>query len=280
MQRNLLIAAVLVFAILFLTVHIHEGEVLRLSDRATISFEQLILEVKNSDVVIIGEVHDEPEHHQMELAIIKALSEDRKHIAIGLEMFRTDSQVDLDAWVQGKKAVEDFKKIYRDNWNQAWSLYQPILTNARDRNIPLIGLNLPDAIAVKIAKHGFEALSVEDKKLLPADISCNVDATYMAFIRQAYSGHRRGADKQFRNFCEAQMVWDKTMAWNLLEYRQKRPEHPIIVLAGVGHAWKRGIAAHLANDAPLNYKVILPLIPGMSEPDVVSAKDADYVVLR
>lgn len=280
MRQKVFIGLLMVIAAVFIAMRLHEGEVLRLSDRSNISFEQMMQELMKADVILVGEVHNEPAHHAVELEIIKNLFRKGDPISIGLEMFRGDSQKDLDAWVAGKKSIEDFRKIYFDNWNQAWSSYRAILLYARDNRIPLIGLNLPDAIAVKVAMRGFDSLSAEDRELLPSGVSCNVDSTYMAFIRQAYAGHANGAGKRFKNFCEAQMVWDKTMALRLLEYRRIHPQRQIIVLAGVGHAWKRGIAAQLSTDASLSYKVVLPLIPGMSEPDEVSLKDADYVVLR
>ena len=52
-------------------------------------------------------------------------------------------------------------------------------------------------------------------------------------------------EKEFVNFCEAQMVWDKSMAWHLMGYLKKNPDTTMVVLAGVGHAWKRGISEQL-----------------------------------
>jgi uncharacterized iron-regulated protein len=102
----------------------------------------------------------------------------------------------------------------------------------------------------------------------------------MQFIREAYAVHPQQEDKQFVNFCEAQMVRDKSMAWKLIEYQKKYPGKTTVVLSGVGHAWKRGIPEQVAQQSSFTYKVVLPLIPGQIERKSVSLHDADYVVLQ
>jgi uncharacterized iron-regulated protein len=103
----------------------------------------------------------------------------------------------------------------------------------------------------------------------------------MEFIKRAYAGHARTVDKKFLNFCEAQMVWDKSMAWHLTEYLKENPDKTVIVLAGVGHAWKRGIPEQVSRlSNRYTSTVILPFIPDQVEPGNVTLQDADYVVLR
>lgn len=116
--------------------------------------------------------------------------------------------------------------------------------------------------------------------MLPSGISCDVDPTYMDFIKKAYATHGWGGDRQFLNFCEAQLIWDKAMAWHLVEFLNKNPGKTVIVLCGVGHAWKRGIPEQVARLSKYTCKVILPIIPDQIEPDSVTTLDADYVVLR
>jgi uncharacterized iron-regulated protein len=101
----------------------------------------------------------------------------------------------------------------------------------------------------------------------------------MQFIKRAYAGHAQTVDKKFLNFCEAQMVWDKSMAWHLIEYLKKHPRKTVIVLAGVGHAWKRGIPEQVSRLSKYTSTVILPLIPDQVEPGSVTRQDADFVVL-
>ncbi len=252
---------------------------LRVRDGRDITFPRMIEEIKKAKFVFVGEVHDIPAHHRMELDVIRALHESDVPLSIGLEMFRADSQKTLDDWVNGSLPLDRFLPVYYDNWRQAWPLYGDIFSYARDHQIPMVGLNIPDKIAEAVAQKGFASLTRNEKMQLPPGISCDVDPTYMDFIRKAYAGHVRHVDKRFLNFCEAQMVWDKSMAWHLIQYSKKHPERTVIVLAGVGHSWKRGIPEQISRESKYSLKVIMPFVPDQIEPDSVTIKDADYVIL-
>jgi len=256
------------------------GDILRVRDGAVISFDRMIREISNADIVFVGEVHDVQAHHDMELRIIKSFHESGTPLSVGLEMFRSDSQKDLNSWVSGSSSLEQFLPSYYDNWRQPWPAYRGIFLFAREHRIPLVGLNIPSDIIKAVARSGFIALNTEQKQKLPPGISCDIDPTYMQFIRKAYADHAQQEDRQFLNFCEAQMVWDKSMAWNLIEYHKKHPGKTTIVLSGVDHAWKRGIPEQVARQTSVTYKVVLPLIPGQIERGSVSLHDADYVMLQ
>ncbi len=256
-----------------------ERGVLRVSDGKIVTFDEMIDDIKTTNMVFIGEVHDIDEHHRDELAVIRALHETDTAMAVGLEMFRADSQKALDSWVRGRLPLEEFLPAYYDNWREPWPLYRDIFGYAREHEIPLLGLNVPDHIAKKVAREGFASLTREERKGLPPGISCNVDPTYMEFIRKAYAGHAKN-DRRFVNFCEAQMVWDKSMAWHLISYFKKQHGRFVVVLAGIGHAWKRGIPEQVASGSKYTYRVILPLLPGEIDRENITTKDADYVLLE
>jgi uncharacterized iron-regulated protein len=256
------------------------GEVLRVRDGTINTFDEMVGDARKSEIVFVGELHDFPEHHQLELNVIRTLHESGAPVVIGLEMFRADSQKSLDSWVNGTLTLDKFLPIYYDNWREDWTLYEDILTYAREHRIPLIGLNIPDRIAETVAQEGFTSLNANEKNQLPPEISCDIDPTYMEFIKKAYANHTRLVGKKFLNFCEAQMIWDKSMAWHIVQYLKKNPGKKMIVLAGVGHAWKRGIPEQVGRFSKYPSTIILPIIPGQVEPDSVSVQDADYVVLR
>jgi uncharacterized iron-regulated protein len=255
-----------------------EYTALRVRDGREIAFSQMIGEIKKSTFVLVGEIHNIQAHHRTELDIIRALHESDVPLSIGLEMFRADSQKSLDEWVKGVLPLDRFLPVYYDNWRQGWPLYRDIFLYARDHDIPMVGLNIPDRIAEAVAKKGFASLSRDEKVQLPPGISCDVDPAYMDFIRKAYADHARHADKQFLNFCEAQMVWDQSMAWHLVEYVKKHPGRTVIVLAGVGHSWKRGIPERISRESKYSFKVIMPLVPDQIDPGSVTIKDTDYVI--
>jgi len=233
--------------------------------------------LRKKRIILVGEHHNQKSHHMAQLLIIEALRDSGVSVAIGLEMFRSESQRALDRWVSGKMSERDFQKVHSDNWNFPWPLYSMIFEYARNMRIPLVGLNVSRAITHQVARGGFQSLSKGEREKLPK-VTCRVDHDYMAFIRRAYGAHAHG-QLNFTYFCEAQLVWDTVMAINALEYLKANPEFSMILLTGSGHAWKKGIPEQIRQRSKLPYAVILPHLPGNIEPGTVSAKDADYVML-
>ena len=270
-------------ALLMLTSSVWAGENLEdvrlfeVAKNKETSLAQALPEVSQAKVVLVGEFHNRKSHHNAQLLIIKALRESGISLAIGLEMFRAESQNALDRWVTSRINERDFQKVYYDNWNFPWPLYSHIFAYAREMEIPLVGLNVSRGITRQVARGGFQSLSKEQRAALP-HVTCRVDREYMDFIKKAYGAHAHGK-LNFTYFCEAQLVWDKVMAINALAYLEAHPKLAMVLLAGTGHAWKRGIPDQISQRSKLPCTVILPQVSGHIEPGAVTHKDADYVVL-
>ncbi|MEW5746325.1 MAG: ChaN family lipoprotein [Nitrospirota bacterium] len=269
------LAGMLIFAI---NVFSYE-RVLRMQDKRVITFDQMMRDKQDADIIVVGESHTDPRHHELQLKVIRTLHEKGVPLAIGLEMFTAGSQGALNKWIEGKLSLEQFLPIYYENWNLPWPLYSDILLYAREHDIPLVGLNVPRSITTKVAKEGFDSLTEEERRQLPSGISCTIDEAYMEFIRSMHSAHAHG--KEFVNFCEAQMIWDNAMALNALEFLQNNPDRTMVVLAGTVHAWKRAIPEQIRRQGSGNVvSVVLPEVPGTAEQGGVTEKDTDFLMLR
>ncbi len=233
--------------------------------------------LRQSRVVLVGELHTNADHHQAQLTVIRQLHEAGAAVGIGLEMFRNDSQADLDRWVRGELSIEEFEKIYYDNWNYDWSLYRPIFEYARQEKIPLIGLNVPREITRQVARQGFQSLSPEQKEKL-SNITCRVDKEYMDYIRRSFGAHAHG-NLNFVYFCEAQLVWDNIMAVSALAYLNSNPKSVMVLLAGAAHTRKQAVPAQIRKRAEIPYTVILPEVPGDIDRETIDSADADYLFL-
>jgi len=238
---------------------------------------EAVSELKKNRIILVGEHHTNQNHHFAQLNVIQSLNEAGVRVAIGLEMFRKDSQQDLDRWVEGNIAEKQFQQIYYDNWTYPWSAYQLIFEYAQKEKIPMIGLNVPRDITRQVSRQGFNSLSTEQKGKL-ADVSCRVDKEYMEYIKKAFGGHRH-SQLNFTYFCEAQLVWDNAMAINTLEYLTKYPDAVVVLLAGTGHVRKGAVPRQISLRAEIPYAVILPKVKGMIDPQTVGIKDADYIML-
>ena len=242
----------------------------------TTPLEKAVSELKENRLVLVGELHDNRTHHEKQLAVIKALHEAGAQVAIGLEMFRHDSQEALNKWVSGQMAPEEFIPIYYDNWNFPWPLYSMIFDYARENKIPMVGLNVGRDITRQVAREGFTSLSEEQRGKLE-DVTCRVDEDYMNFIRGVF-GDKSHGHLNFNYFCEAQLVWDNVMAVYALEYLKNHPRSTMVLLTGNGHARKRGIPTQVEKRSNLPQAVILPMTPGYITPENVGTDEADYLI--
>ena len=248
-----------------------------LADSKEVTLSRIVPALEKKRLVVVGEYHTDEESHLVELAVIKALHRAGVHLAIGLEMFEANYQAALDGWVSGQMNAKTFREIYNANWNFPWPLYRGIFEYAREKHIPLIGLNVPPEVTQQVALEGFQSLSPDHKKKLP-NITCTVGPEYEAFIKKAYGEHGHG-DFKFSYFCEAQLVWDESMAINAVNYLKAHPESLMVLLTGAGHAWKKGIPAQVKKRFDIPYTVILPKGAGADEFGPLK-EDADYVVVR
>lgn len=235
--------------------------------------------LQDARIVLVGEHHNNVDHHLAQLKVIQALHRAGKKVAVGMEMFRRDSQQALDQWTSGRMEEQKFVDIFNDNWTFGWKLYRPILTYARDHHIPVVGLNVSRKITLQVAYHGFQSLTPEQKKGFLEGVVCDVTQEYRDFVQSAYGAHAHGG-MTFEQFCEAQLVWDSVMALNVIDYLKKNDDRIMIVVAGSGHAHKIGIPSQLAKRSTLPYIVVLPETKGIYEKDVLTDQDADLILLK
>ena len=238
---------------------------------------EALLELKKNRVILVGEHHTNIDHHFGQLNVIQSLKEAGVQVAIGLEMFRSESQQALDQWVAGEISEKQFEAIYYDNWTYPWSAYRMIFDYARKEKIPMIGLTVPREITRQVSRGGFNSLSEEQRGQLK-DVSCRVDKEYMDYIKKAFGGHGHGKIN-FTYFCEAQMVWDTAMAVNTLEYLKKEPDSVVVLLAGAGHVRKGAVPRQIRDRSDVPHAVILPKIDGIVDKETISIQDADYILL-
>lgn len=242
-----------------------------------IPLAEAVSDLKKNRIVLVGEHHNDKSHHLAQLAVIKHLKAAGMQVAIGLEMFRKESQPALDGWVSGQIDERDFQETYYSNWTFPWDIYSMIFNFAREKRVPMIGLNVSREITGKVSRQGFESLTEAQKGAL-SNITCRLDQQYMDYIKDAFGAHGHG-NMNFNYFCEAQLVWDSVMAVNALDYIQKHPDALVVILTGAGHARKGAIPRQIRERANIPHAVILPEVEGSIDPDAATLEDTDYILL-
>ena len=202
-----------------------------------------IEQLQSQNVIYLGENHDNSEHHERQLAIIKKLHSDSNNneLAIALEMFQRPFQPILDRYIAREISEAQLKQQteYDTRWGFDWEFYAPILRYARQQQIPLIALNTPAEITNKVAQTGIDSLKDDDLRYIPPRNEIKLDNTeYKQNIAEIYLQHvenGRGNSQDLDNFFAAQVLWDETMAEAIALHYQNYPKSQLVVLVGKAH---------------------------------------------
>lgn len=250
--------------------------IFRVKGAGLVDIKEMASDLKDARLVVIGESHDNAEHHRAQLLIIQALNESGLDVSVGFEMFRMDAQEALDSWVAGEMLATDFREVYAAHWDRnLWPLYRPIFLYAQQENIPMVGLNVPRSIVSQVAREGFETLSDSQKSELGV-VTCDVEPKYQNLIALVM-GNKKSGDITFKRFCQAQVVWDTAMAQNAIRYLEEHPDRTMVIIAGSFHAWKHGIAEQVERKSDLSVRVVLPSSDNSFFNYNIMVEDADYV---
>ena len=270
---------IIIFILLLIPcVNAYSAQFAGVSDKKAANLAEVVKNVEQSDVIFIGEIHDNVQHHKAQLDVIRSLHEKKHTMAIGLEMFTTEDQQKLDDWTEGKLYEERFMPIYTKNWSYGWHLYRDLFIFARDNKIPLIALNSPKSVFSRLKAGGPPALLESE---IPPKMSWSLNESqtdYMKIISRQVFGNTPPA-KFVDRLCEAQALRNSGMAWNIVKYKQKHPVDKVVVLAGTWHAVKNGVPESLSVYGKFTCKVILPELPELNLENA-TVKEADYLITR
>ncbi len=184
-------------------------------DGKKVKFQKVVKAAKEADVLFIGEQHNNPISHWMELELTKALYKEKDgNIILGAEMFEADNQLILNEYLNGKITKKNFEDEAR-LWNNYSTDYKPLVEFAKKNKLPFIATNIPRRYASVVYKHGFEALdslSAEARSYiapLPIAYDPEVKCYKDMMAQMELMGHNNP------NFPKAQAIKDATMAYNI-----------------------------------------------------------------
>src|SRR5438067_36628 len=178
-------------------------------------FETMLADLARADAVFVGEQHDDPNTHRLELAIV-----------VAMEMFERDVQDNVDHYAAGTITEAQFLKDSRP-WPRYASDYRPIVEFAKAHKLPIVGSNVPRRVAADVGKTGLSAVDGlgADRRLAARDLQCPTEGSYYDRFVEAMGGHS-GATA---NFYFAQCVKDETMGESVAEMFQKSTGRTAIV---------------------------------------------------
>jgi len=88
--------AVPMAAVQGLSSHFWVGQIVDLAEGKTLSFDELVERIAPKDLIFVGEVHDNPEHHLIQVQILQALIASPGPVVVAMEFFQQGHQDALD----------------------------------------------------------------------------------------------------------------------------------------------------------------------------------------
>lgn len=240
--------------------HAELGHIVDLASGQLISPEQLVQHLAAAPRVLVGEKHDNPDHHALQLWLLRALQGQRAQGSLLLEMLQPEQQPLADK-LAGQPLPADLPKAlaWQDGWD--WPLYGPIVTEALLQRVPLLAANLSPS-EMRQAYRQLASLVGERS---------NAPGVKAALLEQVRAGHcGMLPDSQLPAMLAVQQQRDRRMAERLLAAPQ-----PALLFAGAYHVRKDlGVPLHLADlGAQGESQVVLLAEVG----EKVEAGEADYV---
>ncbi|MBO0663801.1 ChaN family lipoprotein [Jiella sp. MQZ9-1] len=195
--------------------------------------------------LLLGENHDNPDHHRLQADIVSDLAKESNDMALVFEMipqhlngvvadFGTKSDMSLDLDTLGDKLA----------WSQrGWpdfSMYRPLFEAAKSEGLPVSGGDLDPAVVSSMARNGLSALPPEERKRLSLDDAVKPEnlAELMDEIRDAHCGLMPSS--ALAAMADAQQARDRSLAAAMIDAAKTGDK--AVLIAGAGHVRKdRGV---------------------------------------
>lgn len=222
------------------------------------AFDEMINDLKQKRIVMIGESHTNQLHHDVQFEVIKGLVESGKPVVLALEMFNPGQNDALALWSSGKTDPDTFleQTDFLTTWSHNYRYYKPIFDYCREKQIPIYGTNVERKYASKINLGGLSSLTDEDLQILPYIDTANVEHKFL--INVMMDGMDASMPKQFVNMYAAQCLWDAAMGEGAIEAAKKHPEATIVILAGSGHVvYNLGIGRIIKDKSDLPFASVV-----------------------
>ena len=209
----------------------------RLSDSAAVNTQTLLSDMQSADAVLLGEIHDNPRHHELRAQLLRepALKQ-RNIIAEHLDAGQVVGAGDM--------LLSRLEQAGFDATGWQWPLHQPLFAAALDQGMTVYGGNLPrDQTRVVFNSRGSSLGVGLQALLLHAPLS---DDSLAALRREIDEGHCGALPAMmFEGMMAVQRARDASMANELMQHL------PAVLLSGNGHAWKHlGVPHILAANRP------------------------------
>jgi len=255
------------------------GRVWDVGAAAFIEPHQLLARLATARFVLLGEKHDNPDHHRLQAWIVRELLAAGRRPAVAFEML-SDAQADalrrhLAAAPTDAAGLGPAVDWARSGWPD-WEHYRPIAEAALRAGVPVLPANLAPATARAVARNDLGALdpALVTRYRLDRPLPAATAASLAEELRRAHCGH--APDAMVAGMAVAQRARDARMAESLVAGGAR---DGAVLIAGAGHVRNdRGVPASLAVREPASRVASVALLevqPALATPPAHAARFDD-----
>ncbi|CCG87803.1 putative iron-regulated protein [Erwinia piriflorinigrans CFBP 5888] len=242
------------------------GQIIDLHSGQMLTDRQLLVKLASAPRLIVGEKHDNAEHHQIELWLIQNLSLERPQGSVLLEMLTASQQprvTQVKNWLKEDPLVRDSRIQERLSWQKGWpwAMYGGVVSGVLRASYPLLNANI----------NRDQVMSLYKNPRFPEGKNSTAPAVHAALKETIVVMHEGNIEgQQLTSMLAIQQQRDRYMAQQLLS-----APPPALLIAGGYHASKSiGVPLHMKDLSPSSKPVVLMLAEkGMN----ITVQQADYL---
>lgn len=124
--------------------HALVGQIWWAAESRFISRDELLGQLSAADVLLLGEKHDNPDHHTLRLELLQSLLATDRPSLLVMEMMAQTQQPAIDTLSAGNPPPETDAWPQLLTWDEGWTwpYYQPVISLALQRNARLMAGNI------------------------------------------------------------------------------------------------------------------------------------------
>ncbi|MCR4303010.1 MAG: ChaN family lipoprotein [Gallionella sp.] len=254
------------------------GKIWDMNSRSYLDEAALLAMISTSDVLLLGETHDNPFHHEYQQKLLKAriASGARSGLAPALmmEQLNADDQPALDRALTGRDRNEALNSVNALVKFSNAQDYQPLLAIAVNNGLPVIAANVSSQILQPVIRRGYAAYDPgELKRLMVEEVWNDKRQNYLAtHMGGAHCGRLR--DEWRMGLSRSQRLRDALMADSAVAVI----ERGVVAIVGSIHARRDiGLPLYFAARDPKARIIAVAFVevsPGVTDPRAYLADSA------
>jgi uncharacterized iron-regulated protein len=221
--------------------------------RRLVSRSELEDAVRQAEFVLLGEQHDNRDHHRLQAALVDVAAAGKARPVVAWEMFDVEKQETLDAYTTAHPAeprgLGEALAWEKTGW-PAWETYLPIAEAASKAGLRLVAANFSSKLAKKLVFEGPAGLpdGMMRRLGLDAPLAPALEQSLKDELAEAHCGHLPATHTDAMVL--AQRARDATLAENVVRGAETGAGRAVLI-AGAGHVrTDRGVGALLAKSHP------------------------------